>query len=240
MTTSRMVRWGLAGAAFATSVATVRDYERWRALGQGGIPHGAKGWLQVTYLRTRMRETKDPAVHLPFIGEAGDGRWLTQIPHRDGERPRIGRYPVPHRQVDQPGSLRARVAVLDHFDARAAGSPGVLGYRLSAFERHNDAITLLDLDKAPAATRMAKGEVAHIHPGDGSMHMILSPSDAVTALEAGWAERHPLAGMYGEPLTYLMVYSPRSPEEADVVGQLLDAAVGYATGASDTTAGQSL
>ncbi|MDQ0960706.1 hypothetical protein QFZ66_004584 [Streptomyces sp. B4I13] len=236
MTTADLVRWGLAGATFAAAVATVRDYERWRALGQGGIPHGAKGWLQVTYLRTRMRETKDPTVHLPFIGEAGDGRWLTQLPHRDGVRPRIGRYPVPHRQLDQPGSLRARVAVLDRFDARAAGSPGVLGYRLSAFERHNDAITLLDLDKAPAATRMAKGEVAHIHPGDGSMHMILSPSDAVTALEAGWAERHPLAGMYGEPLTYLMVYAPRSPEEADVVGQLLDAAVGHATGASEITA----
>ncbi|MBC9731388.1 hypothetical protein H8R17_44240 [Streptomyces sp. TRM68367] len=36
--------------------------------------------------------------------------------------------------------------------------------------------------------------------------------------------------------SYAVTYSPRSPEEAAVVGQLLDAAVGYATGASEITA----
>ena len=33
------------------------------------------------------------------------------------------------------------------------------------------------------------------------------------------------------PLTYLLVYCPRTASEAEVVGQLLEAAVSYATGA---------
>lgn len=59
--------------------------------------------------------------------------------------------------------------------------------------------------------------------------MILSPSDAATVLKTGWGERHPLAGNYKNiPLTYLFIYSPRTADEANVVGQLLDAAI-YAT-----------
>ncbi|WP_052407664.1 luciferase domain-containing protein [Allokutzneria albata] len=79
---------------------------------------------------------------------------------------------------------------------------------------------------------MTQGEVAHIHPSDGSMHMIFSPTDAITVLEAGWGERHPLAGNYPNmPVPYVFVYSPRTVEQADVVRQLLEAAAAYATGA---------
>lgn len=225
-------------AAFAAGLAAGRDYQRWCGLGVGGIPNTPRGWLKVTYLRTQKRETRDPAVYQPLIGEPGDGQWLTDLPQRTGDRPRVAPYPVPHRQVDQPGTPRARVAGLDVFDARATREPDRVAYRMSFFERHNDAIIVLDTDNAPAVTRAAHGETAHIHPSDGSMHMIFSPSDAATVLRSGWGERHPLAGIYPNlPLTYLLVYCPRTPSEADVVGRLLDAAVAYATGAVPPGAG---
>ena len=77
----------------------------------------------------------------------------------------------------------------------------------------------------------AQGEIAHIHPSDGSMHMTLSPSDAKTVIEAGWGELHPLAGLNeGLPATYIMIYSPRSTEENAVIERILKAAVEYAAG----------
>ena len=222
----------LAGAAFGVGLAGGCDYERWRGLGVGGIPNTPAGWLQVSWLRTQKREAKDPAVFRPLVGQPGDGRWLKPIPQRQGPRPNVGSHPVPHRQTDQPGSLRGRVAALDHFDARAAREPDVIAYRTSFFEKHSDAITVVKLDRAPEVVRVAHGEVAHIHPSDGSMHMILSPTDAITVLETGWGERHPLAGDYPNmPLTYVFVYSPRTIEEADVIRQILEAAASYATGA---------
>jgi hypothetical protein len=52
-------------------------------------------------------------------------------------------------------------------------------------------------------------------------------------LKLGWGERHLLAGTYPNmPLTYLLVYCPRTASEAEIVGQLLEAAVSYATGRS--------
>jgi hypothetical protein len=145
-------------AAFATGLAAGRDYERWRALGVGGIPNTPRGWLKVTYLRTQKGETRDPAVYEPLMGEPGDGQWPTDLSQRTGDRPRVAPYPVPHRQADQPGTPRARVSALEVFDARASREPDRVVYRKSFFERHNDAITVLNTDNAPAATRAAHGE----------------------------------------------------------------------------------
>ena len=72
-------------------------------------------------------------------------------------------------------------------------------------------------------------KIAHIHPSDSSMHMILGPSDAVAAIECGWAELHGLAGIaVGLPVTYLMVYAPRDETDLVVVAELLDTAIKYA------------
>jgi hypothetical protein len=71
------------------------------------------------------------------------------------------------------------------------------------------------------------GEVARIHPFDGSMHMVCSPADAASVIEAGWGERHSPAGRGKLPATYLMIYAPRSSAEATVIAQLLAASIGY-------------
>jgi hypothetical protein len=208
------------------AVLACRDYERWRALGPGGAPFNPAGWLFVTALRAAKREGTGTDLFGPLLGTLGDGRWLADLAPRAGTRPRIDPHPIPQRQVDQPGDIRARAIVAERFDELERRSTA-LEYRPSRLEGHTEAITV----GAPSDLIVdlgTYGEAAHIHSGDGSMHMVFSPSDAVAVLEAGWGERHSLAGRFGRlPLTYVMVYAPRSAAEAELIGKLLAASVGY-------------
>ncbi|HUL03793.1 MAG TPA: luciferase family protein [Gemmatimonadales bacterium] len=70
-------------------------------------------------------------------------------------------------------------------------------------------------------------EFAHIHP-DASLHVTLPPERAVEAIAAGWAEQHPIAQQAGIP-GLVMVFTPRSPEELDVVLQLIRESYEYVT-----------
>lgn len=66
-----------------------------------------------------------------------------------------------------------------------------------------------------------------MHPSDGSMHMTLHPADANTVLEAGWGERHPLAGVFNDrllPSGFIMLYAPQNDEEIEVVFRVIRAA----------------
>lgn len=69
----------------------------------------------------------------------------------------------------------------------AAGSER-LQLGTSCFEKHGTAL----FSTAPIR-KTCNGEIFHVHASDGSMHMTLHPADLKTVLEAGWAERHPLA-----------------------------------------------
>jgi len=71
-------------------------------------------------------------------------------------------------------------------------------------------------------------EFAHIHP-DGSLHATLGPERAREAIDAGWAEPHPIA----EPLGLdglVMLYTPRTMEELDVVFGLVEDSYRFVTG----------
>ncbi|MFM0043043.1 MULTISPECIES: luciferase domain-containing protein [Paraburkholderia] len=113
------------------------------------------------------------------------------------------------------------------FDDTVAARPDVVRYQKSYFEKHSDAVTLCHPQCGHVYALGTKGEVGHIHPGDGSMHMIMSPSDTVTAIERGWGELHSLAGRLDLPITYMFVYAPRDETELQAVEQLLDAAVAH-------------
>ena len=71
-------------------------------------------------------------------------------------------------------------------------------------------------------------EFAHIHP-DGSLHASLPPERARQAIEAGWAEPHPMAhymGMEG----MVMLYTPRTMDELDAIFQLVVDSYNFVTG----------
>ncbi len=220
----------IAVIVFAIGIWVWRDYQSWLALGPGGVPYNLRGWAQVTWMRLWKKNPLDPAVFADKMGKDGDIAVLANLPPRAGIRPTIDPHPVPHRQKDQFSDEQTRKDLTALFDAMIASHAQLLHYQKSTFERRNDAIFLREPDKGTPNTK-ALGEVGHIHPSDGSMHITLSPSDAKKVLEAGWGELHSLAGDGGPlPFTYLMIYSPRNKEELAVVEQILNAAVRYHAG----------
>ena len=86
----------------------------------------------------------------------------------------------------------------------------------------------LDESLPLAQTVMAGREFAHIHP-DGSLHTSLSPERGGQAIEAGWAEPHPMAFYMGNQ-GLVMLYTPRTMEELDVIFQLIVDSYNFVTG----------
>ena len=109
-------------------------------------------------------------------------------------------------------------------------NPQLLEIDSSQLEGGNPALFIssnvfsLDHAHVPRSPR----EVFHNHHSEGSSHAILSAADAVIVLERGWGERHALSGQaLGIPINYLMVFSPRSEAEVDVVRTIARAAARY-------------
>jgi phospholipase/carboxylesterase len=81
----------------------------------------------------------------------------------------------------------------------------------------------------PAAFMIGR-EFAHLHPReDGSLHMVLDPATHRLAMEAGWAERHPLAGKFA-PAGTVMIYGPRDAAELETVCLLVLQSHRFASG----------
>jgi phospholipase/carboxylesterase len=143
---------------------------------------------------------------------------------RAGARPRT--TPTnPHTQLDQnaPPALQERLFAL----ARALPNvvvgpslvsvPGARAFYLPACAR-----------PVPAGF-MIEREFAHLHPArDGSLHMALPPAIVDRVIDAGWAERHPLAGKHGLPNNIVMVYGPRDEAELEIVADLVRASHAHA------------
>jgi hypothetical protein len=159
--------------------------------------------------------------------EPGNWQAWSNVRRRPGSRPSISPYPIPHRQLDQLPDEITRQDLKCLFDDAVIKHQEHVKYALSHFEKRHHAITL----RSSVGTVGARshGEIAHIHPSDNSMHMILGPGDAVAAIEMGWGQRHGLAGIaVGLPVTYVMVYAPRNGHDLAVVAELLEAAILHA------------
>ena len=212
-----------------------RDYRAWRKLGSGGLPGTFRGWVQTSIWRLQKIDPLDLVDLRKLRYTAGDVIALSLLPARLRRRPRVAPHPVPHRQLDQRAAQLMKEALQTAFDRAVAESDGVVRYALSHFERHTEAITSCGSEECDPIAGLSQGEIAHIHALDGSMHMILSPSDALTAIEARWAERHGLAGRaLGLPPTYLLVYAPETMEDVAIASRLLAAAIVYMTGREAT------
>jgi hypothetical protein len=150
------------------------------------------------------------------------------LPQRAGSRPRT--TPTnPHTQLDQQpvdGGIRERLAqrvfALPDVEERATHI-SVPGAR---------ALWLRDrVPAGPPEAFMIEREFAHLHPGrDQSLHAALPPDLAQAAIDAGWAELHPVARMGLIPPSVVMVYAPRDEDELDVVYALVVASYRFAGG----------
>lgn len=151
------------------------------------------------------------------------------LPKRAGERPRT-RKGMPHAQLGvQPvpkvdAELRRRAFSLPDVEERptVVSVPGARGMWL------RDDLPLARPEEIFAG-REGVREFAHIHP-DGSLHATLPPERAREAVELGWAEPHPLSEHIPNFPAVVMLYTPRTMEELDVIFGLVVDSYNYITG----------
>ena len=149
------------------------------------------------------------------------------LPRRRGSTPST--TPTnPHTQLDQQPEDRTQrdllaeaVFALDGVEERPSRI-SVPGAR---------ALWLVEGADGPPEAFMVGYEFAHLHPGnDQSLHAMLPRTLAAEAIEAGWAEEHPVARMGLIPPTAVMLFAPRDDEERAVVESLVRASHAFARG----------
>ena len=133
---------------------------------------------------------------------------------------------VPHVQLgvdahpDLSQQLLERVALFPGvtIGPTRVSLPGAFGFQL-------------DDDLALARPEVIVGgrEFAHLHP-DGSLHASLEPALARMAVAAGWAIAHPWANQREGWEGFVMLYTPTSAEELEIVMQLVGRSYNFVTG----------
>ena len=148
------------------------------------------------------------------------------LPKRQGPRPATTGS-VPHQQIDVSADLEVNAELF----RRAFELPGVEN-RPSAFSLPGArGMWIGEEVQITRPDQIVSGrEFAHIHP-DGSLHASLPLERALEAVEAGWAERQPIAKDLGVP-GLVMIYTPQSLDELESVLQLVVDSYNFVTGQS--------
>ncbi|WP_253284831.1 MULTISPECIES: luciferase family protein [unclassified Ruegeria] len=147
------------------------------------------------------------------------------LPERSSPRPETTSG-VPHTQIgveidaDLAQLLLERVA---QFPGVTLGPtrislPGAIGFQLDP-----------DMLLSRPNSIVGGFEFAHMHT-DGSLHASLDPAMARMAIEAGWAVEHPWANQRPGWSGFVMIYTPTTPEELDVVIDLVESSYSFITG----------
>lgn len=152
---------------------------------------------------------------------------MTPLPRRAGARPTT--TPTnPHTQLDQQppdDEQRQRLA------ATVFTLPGVVERPSAISVPGARALWLAEGAAGPPEAFLVGVEFAHLHPGaDQSLHAMLPLRLVDEAIEAGWAEPHPVARMGLIPHTAVMLYAPRDDGEREVIETLVAAAHAFARG----------
>ncbi len=147
------------------------------------------------------------------------------LPERTSPRPETTNG-VPHTQIgieidaELASLLLERVA---QFPGVTLGPtrislPGAIGFQLDR-----------NMVLSQPSSVVGGFEFAHMHP-DGSLHASLDPAMAQRAIEAGWATAHPWANQRLGWMGFVMIYTPTTPAELDVVIDLVESSYMFITG----------
>jgi hypothetical protein len=148
------------------------------------------------------------------------------LPTRTGDRPRT--TPTnPHTQLDQQPSDLTWVEELAH---RVFSLPGVVEEPSGISVPGARALVLAPGEPSgPPEAFLIDREFAHLHPApDHSLHAMLPIETVTEAVDAGWAEPHPVALRGLIPATAVMLYAPRDETELDVIESLVRASHAFA------------
>lgn len=127
-------------------------------------------------------------------------KWeLTARPAPNGGRvdgrPRLCSFVAPQRQLEGEATEGMKRDMNAFLDVLAAANKEALLRGLSRLEGTVPAVQAASGYKGTAAvTEETRGEILHVHPADGSTHMLLSLADSRRVIETGWGERHRLSG----------------------------------------------
>jgi len=150
------------------------------------------------------------------------------LPQRAGSRPRT--TPTnPHTQLDQqPANPR----LAEELARRVFALPGVVEEPSGISVPGARALVLApDEPAGPPEAFLIGREFAHLHPApDHSAHAMLPPEVVREAIDAGWAELHPVALRGLIPETAVMLYAPRDDDELALVETLIGASRQFAGG----------
>ena len=147
-----------------------------------------------------------------------------QLPLRSGNRPETTTG-IPHVQLN----LDLVQDVHEEMIRRIFAVPGITN-EPSAILSWEGLWIDSDTDIVNPQALISGREFGHIHD-DGSLHIFLEPRRAAAAIEAGWAVSHPFAvegrdGWEG----FVMLYTPQTIAELNIVFQLIVEAYNYVTG----------
>ncbi len=147
------------------------------------------------------------------------------FPMRETPRPETTNG-VPHVQIDVqaiPELSEEMLRQVAEFPGVVLGAtrvslPGAVGFQLVS-----------DVSIAQPQAIVGGREFAHLHP-DGSLHASLHPDTARAAIDAGWAVAHPWADQRAGWEGFVMIYTPTTEAELDVVLQLVRGSYTFITG----------
>ncbi|KAM5373466.1 hypothetical protein ACJZ2D_006960 [Fusarium nematophilum] len=234
----RVIATALASALVGIPILRIaaQDYREYLKIGPGGVPYNVFGWLIQLSLRPLKKETLHTGCYeeewaVAQAGPNGHIGWLSEddVPLRDGERPTVGSWTVPSRQLTELAGEDVKERYQTFLSSLASSSPLDLKIATSFAEGRGPALFIGDGVFWRYIHRRTRGEIAHMHESDGSMHVNLAPKDAKLVLERGWGERHPLSGR-GLYVGMVMVYAPRGEAELEVVKGITRAAVRFMVG----------
>ncbi|KAJ5981782.1 hypothetical protein N7522_013410 [Penicillium canescens] len=216
-----------------TAMWAVHDYRDWLHYGTGGTPPTIGGWLKMNKLRVVLAfnylcgdDLRDPST-LPRMGP----QYLKSLTVRPGGHPSLRPRTLPQRQFSETIEPRAREVLIGLMKHLHSQYSDILRLSLSNAEG-GAADAIYAHPESPACNPEAQKvgfEIAHTHPEDNSLHMLLSPADARAVLEAGWGRR--FADPSSVPPGWIMVYAPRDLEEVNLVRRMVEAAIRWTTGA---------
>ncbi|KAF8471192.1 hypothetical protein BDZ91DRAFT_516230 [Kalaharituber pfeilii] len=225
-------------AALVLGNIVYKDYLTFLSLGRGGVPYNFFGYLFITLHRPfALSDFLEPPPVPDHLKETGHLDPST-LPTRKGTRP-IVKGIIPQRLVTDQGVPTTFAQVHSVFAALIAAYPAKCIIAQSCAESHSTGLFSLNnvsfgRNTQPAPPEVCGGEVTHVHPFDGSLHVTLHPEDARTVIEAGWGERHPLANGWRFskflPTGFVILYAPRNNVEVETVMRIVGAAMGWVSG----------
>ncbi|MBX7059920.1 MAG: hypothetical protein K1X75_17800 [Leptospirales bacterium] len=160
------------------------------------------------------------------------------FPMRSGGRPAMV-HGLPHRQLDQLPSAEMR----EYFRKRFTKMEDIADLKRSTVEFKPSVWELTGAEalivqnctaeNCNSELMRARGEFAHLHSHDGSLHVVVPIPDLITIIRKEWGDMFAPSGGFWRKIPHVaLVYAPRDRAEADIVGRVLRASFQYCTTAS--------